>query len=137
MQILTNLLRGPNTTWSDDTPSAWARLQENREYPLSQISVLLKDGTWLHCGQTSAFNSAPYSPAVLGTNGDVLMYLTSIKPKDGEERLQSTTIDPDYGARLTYIPASEIARVNVRLMPSLSRRQKVAALPTESSTAGL
>lgn len=135
MQLLTSLLRGPNTTWSDDTPSAWARLQENREYPLSQISVLLKDGTWLHCNQTALFNDAPYAPAVLGTNGDVLMYLTSIKPTDADEREQPTALDPDFGARLTYIPASEIARVNVRLMPSINRRQKaVAASPTESST---
>lgn len=133
MQILTDMLRGPNTTWSDDTPSAWARLQENREFPLSQVSVLLKDGTWLYCNQTAAFNDAPYSPGVLGMSGDVLMYLTSIKPKESEERPQVTTLDANYGARLTYIPASEIARVNVRLMPSINRRQKAAALPIESS----
>lgn len=127
MQLLTAMLRGANTTWSDDTPSAWARLQENREYPLSQISVLLKDGTWLHCNETAAFNASPYAPAILGTTGDVLMYLTSIKAKDGEERLQTTTLDPNFGARLTYIPASEIARINVRLMPSINRRRTAAA----------
>lgn len=110
MQLLTSLLRGPNTTWSDDTPSAWARLQENREYPLSQISVLLKDGTWLHCNQTALFNDAPYAPAVLGTNGDVLMYLTSIKPTDADEREQPTALDPDFGARLTYVGALSVER---------------------------
>lgn len=125
-QILTDMLRGPNTTWSDDSPSAWARLQENREFPLSQISVLLKDGTWLHCNRTAAFDGQPYSPAVLGTNGDVLMYLTSVKPKDGPEREQITTLDEEFGARLTYIPSSEISRVNVRLVPSLNRRRKAA-----------
>ena len=135
MALLTALLRNPNTTWADDTPSAWARLQENREFPLSQLSVLLKDGTWLPCNQTSNFNDAPYSPAVLGTSGDVLMYLTSVKPKEGEEREQITTIDAKFGSRLTYIPASEIARINVRLMPSISRRQRAAASPVTSSEA--
>ena len=133
MRILTNLLRVPNTTWSDDTPSAWTRLQENREFPLSQLSVLLKDGTWLHCNQTAKFNDAPYSPGVLGTSGDILMYLTSIKPKDADERQQSTTLDPDYGARLTYVPVSEIARINVRLMPSINRPPTAAASPATSS----
>lgn len=133
MQFLTALLRGRNTTWSDDTPSAWARLQENREHPLSQISVLLKDGTWLHCNQTATFNDAPYAPCILGTNGDVLMYLTSVKPKEGDERQQTTTLDPNFGARLTYVPSAEIARVNVRLLPSISRRRRAAALPQTSS----
>lgn len=133
MRILSNLLRAPNTTWSDDTPSAWARLQDNHEFPLSQLSVLLKDGTWLHCNQTSTFNDAPYSPAVLGTSGDVLMYLTSIKPKGAYEREQRTTLDANFGARLTYVPASEIARINVRLMPSVNRRLTVAASPQRSS----
>lgn len=136
MRILTSILRGPNTTWADDTPSAWARLQENREFPLSQLSVLLKDGTWLHCSETALFNDAPYSPAILGTNGDVLMYLTSVKPKEGREREQSTTLDETFGARLTYVPAGEIARLNVRLMPSLNRRQREAASP-ETSSMGL
>lgn len=133
MQVLTDLLRGPNTTWSDDTPSAWVRLQENHEYPLSQISVLLKDGTWLHCNQTANFNDAPYSPAILGTSGDILMYLTSVKPAGEDEKEQTTTLDPNFGARLTYVPSSEIARVNVRLMPSINRRRMAAASPTGSS----
>ena len=131
-RILATVLRALNITWSDDTPSAWVRLQENSEYPLSQISVLLKDGTWLHCNDTAKFNDAPYSPAVLGTNGDVLMYLTSVKKTGVEEKEQTTVLDPSYGARLTYIPSSEIARLNVRLMPSISRRPKAAALQTVS-----
>lgn len=134
-RLLNALLRGPNTTWSDDTPSAWARLQENREFPLSQLSVLLKDGTWLHCNQTVNFDGLPYAPAVLGTSGDVLMYLTSVKQKDARERQQSTTIDPDFGSRLTYVPASEIARINVRLMPSVNHRPRAAASPEMSSAA--
>lgn len=135
MDWFTALLRGPNTTWSDDTPSAWARLQENRAHPFSQISVLTKDGTWLHCNETAKFNAFPYAPCVLGTNGDVLMYLTSVKPKEGEEREQTTTLDPSFGARLTFVPSSEIARVNIRLMPSLNRPQTVAASPEKLSKA--
>jgi hypothetical protein len=134
MKILTNILRAPNTTWSDDTPSAWARLQENREFPLSQISVLVKDGTWLHCNQTALFNDAPYAPGILGTSGDILMYLTSVKPKDGEEREQSTTLSDEFGSRLTYVPASEIARISFRLMPSINLPPKAGASLETSST---
>jgi len=122
MEMLMNLLRDPDTTWSDDTPSAWAKLQENRTRPVSQISVLLKDGTWLRCDDTSQFNNAPYAPCVLGANGDIIMYLTSTD-KDEEERIQKTVMCDVFGARLTYIPSAEISRVNIRLMtPSVVSR---------------
>ena len=133
MSLLSYVLRNANSTWSDDTPSAWARLQENREHPLSQISVLLKNGTWLHCNETSVFNNMPYSPCILGSNGDILMYLTSIKEKSQEERTQDSTIDQTYGSRLTYVPAAEIARVNIRLMSSINHRQKEGASLEKSS----
>jgi hypothetical protein len=140
MQLLTETLRGPNTTWADDTPSAWVRLQENREFPVSQISVLLKDGTWLNCDETSKFNDAPYGPCVLGTNGDILIYLTSTTPKvvgteAVKDKVLKTVLHEQYGARLTYVPSGEIARVNIRLMPSLNRRARVEALPLELSAA--
>jgi hypothetical protein len=135
-QMLTSMLRGPNTTWSDDTPSAWARLQENRENPVSQLSVLLKDGTWLNCDETARFNAAPYAPCVLGTNGDVLMYLTSTTAKGTtEDKEQSTVLHERFGARLTYVPSSEIARVNIRLMPSINRPARAGASPPTSSGA--
>jgi len=116
MELLSAILRRPNTTWSDDTPSAWARLQENRRFPVSQISVLLKDGTWLNCEETSRFNDAPYAPCVLGTSGDILMYLTSVTPKGGDDKPQPSTRDRTFGDRLTYIPSSEVARVNIRML---------------------
>lgn len=129
--MLTYILREPNTTWSDDTPSAWARLQENREFPVSQLSVLLKDGTWLKCDETALFNEAPYAPCILGSSGDVLMYLTSTKAKEADDKLQPTVLDPVFGARLTYIPAAEIARINIRLMSPVNRQTTAAVLPAE------
>lgn len=134
MKLLGNTLRDLDTTWADDTPSAWVRLQDNNEYPVSQLSVLLKDGTWLHCEETAKFNELPYSPCILGTSGDVLMYLTSLKEKGApESRAQTSVIDPAFGARLTYIPSGEIARINIRLLPSINRPQMEAASPAASS----
>jgi hypothetical protein len=134
IDALTKLLRKDDTTWSDDTPSAWVRLQENRKHAVSQLSVLLTDGTWLHCDETGLFDGAPWAPFVLGSSGDVLMYTTSVKPKDGPERRQTTTLDP-MGDRITYVPAAQIARILLRHHHEGSSLRPVAASPAASSVA--
>jgi len=131
IDMLTNILRNGNTTWSDDSPSAWARLQENRKYPVSQISVLLIDGTWINCDETAIFNDVPWSPCVLGSSGDVLMYATSIKPKDGPDRPQTTTLH-SIGSRITYIPANQIARILLRHHHGGASPRSTAASPAET-----
>lgn len=135
IDLLTSLLRGPDTTWSDDSPSEWVRLQANSSYPVSQISVLLTDGTWLHCDDTAVFNGAPWAPYVLGTSGDVLMYTSSVKPKDGADRPQLTTLDR-MGDRITYIPAAQIARITLRHQHAGSNLRPVVASPAASEPAG-
>jgi hypothetical protein len=134
INMLNALLRAIDATWSDDTPSAMARLQENRSHRASQLSVLLIDGTALHCDDTTSFAGCPWAPFVIGSSGDVLMYTTSIKPADGPERKQVTTLDP-MGDRITYIPAVQIARIHIRHQHKGSSLRRAAALPVESSEA--
>ena len=136
---LTWFLRKLRVTWADDTPSAWARLQENRSIRVSQIAVWLNDGSRLICKDASLFTGLPYAPYVLGTNGDVLLYVTHVRPARaaGESekpalKPQVTTLDGTRGARVTYVPSSEIARVTIRHEAELSPRQlEVAARPAE------
>lgn len=133
-------LRRLKVTWADDTPSAWARLQENRSIRVSQIAVWLNDGSRLICEDASLFTGLPYAPYVLGTNGDVLLYVTHIRPTSGadgqksETKPQPTTLDATRGARVTYVPGSQITRVTIRHEAKFNPRQLEAAKPVASST---
>lgn len=139
--VLTWALRKLKVTWADDTPSAWARLQENRSIRVSQIAVWLNDGSRLICEDASLFAGLPYAPYVLGTNGDVLLYVTHLRPAraTGASEMpalkpQATTLDSRLGARVTYVPGSQIARVTVRHEAKLNPRQLAAvAQPVVSS----
>ncbi|HEY8696840.1 MAG TPA: hypothetical protein VIM02_04425 [Rhizomicrobium sp.] len=104
-----------NHTWSDDTPSAWAKFQANRKNKISQIAVELDDGTWLKCENAGQFSDALYGPATLGTNGDVALYLTDIETPNGESKPVTFVRDANLGDRITYVPASRIRRVTMRL----------------------
>lgn len=140
--VLGLILRRLKVTWADDTPSAWARLQENRSIRVSQIAVWLNDGSRLICEDASLFIGLPYAPYVLGTNGDVLLYVTHLRParaagEDNKPALkpQTTTIDLIRGARVTYVPSGQIARVTIRHEAKLNPRLlEVAAQPAALST---
>lgn len=109
------VMRKLNMSWSDETPSAWFRVtQQNARFPLTQISVLLDDGTWLNCDQCGRFNDSPFGPAILGPKGDVALYVTERVPPGAAGVAQSSIIDAEYGDRITYVPAASIKRVTLR-----------------------
>ena len=115
------LLRAINISWSDNTPSAWARLQQNRKIRISQIAVELDDGTWLRCDSVGSFDDAAFGPAILGANGDIALYLTHEDRQGAESKEQPTVRDPLWGDRMTYVPASRIKQVALRFAPKASR----------------
>ena len=52
---------------------------------------------------------------VLGGKGDLLMYVTHFQGKDANEFEEcSDTVTEYWGAEITYIPASEIVRLDYR-----------------------
>jgi hypothetical protein len=116
------IARASDLSWADDTPSSWAAQMANSRYCISQVAVLLDDDTWLHCDDTRPFADLPFGPCRLGTNGDLSLYLTRVTKK-GEEPRDQTVVDPDLGARLTYVPASRIKRVSLRHQPLVLRRR--------------
>ena len=117
-----------------------SRLQENRSIRVSQIAVWLNDGSRLICEDVSLFMGLPYAPYVLGTNGDVLLYVTHIRPKQPDDpnadrpaaKPQPTLLDPKFGALVTYVPVTKIECVTIRHEAKLNPRQLAAALPPAS-----
>jgi hypothetical protein len=107
-------LRKSRTSYSDDLPSAWVALFES-EYDAMQLSVKLKDGSWIKCNDLRQFANLPNGPCVLGGKGDVLMYVTHFQGKDASEFEEcSDTVTDYWGAEIAYIPATEIARLDYR-----------------------
>jgi hypothetical protein len=105
-------LRDAHVSLGDDTSTAWVSMICAENHLVTQIAVLTSDDRWLRCDDASAFAGAPHGPCVLGTNGDIVMYLTHVK-ENGVER-KVTAYDEDYGYRATYIPASHVRQVNIR-----------------------
>jgi hypothetical protein len=129
-----------NVTWADDEPSALATIIANTRHRMTQIAVLLDDGTWLSCKNAEQFNNAPFGPCLIGPNGDLALYLTHEQPRDAEERELKTVRDGAWGDRITYIPAARIQQMTVRYRANRSAQAVAVAQPesaaqTESSVA--
>jgi hypothetical protein len=111
---LRHALRKSKTSFSDDLPSAWMALFESNHLAM-QLTIKLKDGSWIKCEDLRRFVDSPNGPCVLGGKGDVLIYVTHFQDKDsGAFEECKDTIAEYWGAEMTYIPASEIARLDFR-----------------------
>lgn len=107
------LLRKSSVSHSDDLPSAWIALFGTR-LVATQLSVKLKDGSWLMCDDLSKFTASPNGPCVLGAKGDVLMYVTHKMSDIGVAFFPTSPIDSWWGHEITYVPADQIARIDLR-----------------------
>jgi hypothetical protein len=115
------LLRATRISHSDDLPSAWMALFGERRVA-TQLTVQMKDGTWLMCDDLSKFGSSPNGPCVLGAKGDILMYVTDKRTDKQSKRGLGFVpvvhpIDEQWGHDITYVPADQIVRVDLRRRP--------------------
>ncbi len=111
---LDRLLRRSDVSFSDDLPSAWVALFRAKTYA-SQLSVKMKDGSWLKCEDLRVFADHPNGPCVLGARGDVLMYVTHIKgPYDNDFEECTWLTDEVWGDEITYIPVDQIIKIDYR-----------------------
>ncbi|MFB6465040.1 DUF6338 family protein [Bradyrhizobium tunisiense] len=113
-KISESVLRRLRISYADELPSAWIALFSQKRVA-TQLSVKLKDGTWLKCNDLSRFTSSPNGPCVLGAKGDVLMYVTHVRSSVSEVFFPRDPLADDYwGDEVTYIPADQIARIDFR-----------------------
>lgn len=107
-------LHSQRVSWSNDDPTALQTLSAGTTHHVTQIAVLLDDGTWLCCDDTAAFRDAPYGPCLIGQSGDVAIYLTSIASAEADARPQPNVRNEHYGDLITYVPAARIRRITLR-----------------------
>lgn len=115
--VLRAALRSGDVTWSNDDPSALATVSADSRHRVSQVAVLVDDGTWLRCDSTAKFEGAPFYPYVLGPSGDIALYLTHEDKPNGDSAELRSVRDAVHGDRVTYVPASRIKRITIRHVP--------------------
>lgn len=109
-------LRKSDYSWSNDDPTAWRTVTSSTDFWFNQVSVQLKDGTWLECRDTQQFSTRPHGPMTLGQNGDVAIYVTEVtQPNEKIAVPQSNILNDDWGSCLTYVPSEQIKRLTFRL----------------------
>lgn len=115
--FLETAFRRSKVAYSDDLPSAWSALSRSRKVG-TQLTIKLKDGSWVKCDNLHTFAALPDGPCTLGMKGDVLIYVTHTQAPDKDEfTAVDGTVDPDWGAEITYLPADQIVRVDLRRKP--------------------
>ena len=123
--FLLKVLRLSDVSHANDLPKAWVALFSQTGVNATQLSVKLKDGTWLKCEDLSHFQNMPNGPCVLGGSGDVLMYVTHQQnPNEEEFSSYEAVADPKWGNEITYIPADQIARLDFRRKMRVDSRRK-------------
>ncbi|PAV04617.1 hypothetical protein CBG25_07185 [Arsenophonus sp. ENCA] len=108
-------LRKHNISWSDGTHAAWQQMFGLTDYRVTELFVVLKDGSGLLSRLPGRFEGLPNGPFTLGNNGDVILYVTHRSSANSDEWVEyGDVIHQDYGALATYIPADQITRIDIR-----------------------
>lgn len=113
-KLLETILRVSKVSHANDLPSAWVALF-GIGIPATQLTVKLKDGSWLMCDDLSKFEKHPNGPCTLGAKGDVLMYVTHAQSEIGIAFFPTPASTHEvWGDEVTYIPADQIVRIDLR-----------------------
>ena len=98
----------------DGVSSTWESLVQT-DKGVTQCSVHTKDGRILYLNdRPSLIGKAEWNGLYLGGDGSLLMVIEEEEFPDGRTEQRQGVLS-DWGARLSYIPASEISQVNFRI----------------------
>lgn len=108
-------LRQLKVSHSDRYHTAWETITLRSGIYPSQLIVRKKDGSSLMSEKLSDFAKAPFGPCVFGSDGSIALYVTDFKSLNGEWESIVDAATPDWGQSITYIAASEISEIEVRM----------------------
>ena len=108
------ILRKSNISHADRTQTAWQAMIAKEHLDHNSLVVRKKDGSMVMSERLHDFNDLPFGSRILGSDGSVALYVTH-KWRNAEHGWEER--DPhengDFGAEVTYIPASEISEVSI------------------------
>ncbi len=108
------VLRTTNISYSDGTLSAWDAMRTSHHCRPSQLVVRQINGTQLLCDNLIQFQEYPHGPCIYGEDGSIAMYVTHFRQDGGAEWDHCNPLEPDYGVAITFIPARQIAEIEIR-----------------------
>jgi hypothetical protein len=97
----------------DGIPTAWSAIIQSPNIYVTQLTVRTTDGRVLFHDR-SCYDKALHDGLYLGSDGSIMMVICSETLADGTKRQSEDITSDGWGTRLTYIPANQIAQVNLR-----------------------
>ena len=101
----------------------WESLIQEEGLEYSQVNVTLKNGRILESYPLGNFNNLPNGPCLIGGDGSIALYVTHITEVGEDRRETNNLLDEAEGARITFVPASEISELDFRRAFRKSRRK--------------
>jgi hypothetical protein len=98
----------------DGLRDAWTSIVQT-DRVVDQISVHTKDGRILYLNNRPAFANSPWAGLNLGGDGSIAMAVEEEEMPDGSTEIREGIVYENWGTRITFIPADQVARVNIRL----------------------
>ena len=97
----------------DGIPDAWTALIQTHNLQVTQLSVHLKNGRTLYHNR-NAYPEAWKDGLYFGSDGSMIIVVEEEELPNGTTEERKDIHSPKWGTRLTYIPADQVERVNVR-----------------------
>ncbi|HAT1685373.1 TPA: hypothetical protein I8Y21_006231 [Klebsiella oxytoca] len=114
-KLMYKFLRDHDISWSDSTSSAWQQMFGQIDFRTTELVVFLKNGAALASRDMGRFEGLANGPFTLGNQGDVILYVTDrLSVKTGKWKKDENVIYNPDGALATYVPADQIARLEIR-----------------------
>lgn len=108
------LLRAANVSFSNNDKTAWQSMIHHTEWRVTEVIITLKNGTKLRSRDLHKFKDKPDGPIAFGHSGDIVLYVTGMQYSDDDDWLECEGVNHSSGSLATYLPADQIARVDIR-----------------------
>lgn len=116
-------LHALGVTNEDNKSTTWTQIFNNPKIYLTQITVEMKGGSQIWCENTLQFRRDEFRrvgihPYYSDADGNLYLISTHSRSAQSGEWEPAPDVVSDWGVNLVFVPASEIARIDVRAIRS-------------------